>query len=149
MAHLVRSCSTRLLTAWGLATDDPIVVLAELVANAAEHGGDDMAVRLHHCSDTLEIEVVDTGTTLPLPHLPDIPGDGAWGDLEGLRGRGLLMVAALSEHVLLRRETDGTTRATARVRATLLPDAAPCPAAPCPPPATDPAQPQMLRLSHA
>ncbi|MFD7984236.1 ATP-binding protein [Kitasatospora indigofera] len=110
MAHLVRTWTTRLLSTWSLPTDDPITVVAELVANAAEHGGADMNVRLHHCSDTLQIEVVDTGSATALP---EVVGHAVWGEAEGLRGRGLPMVTVLSEHVLLRREPDGSTRALA------------------------------------
>ncbi|WP_405009688.1 ATP-binding protein [Kitasatospora sp. NBC_01539] len=112
-ARLARSRCTRLLAVWGVPADDAIVVLAELVANAAEHGGSEMVVRLHRCGDRLEIEVVDSGASRSLP---DVPGAGAVGDLEGLRGRGLPMVSALSERFLLRREADGSTRALALVR---------------------------------
>ncbi|GJF31455.1 hypothetical protein KNE206_41550 [Kitasatospora sp. NE20-6] len=112
-ARLVRSRCTRLLGVWGVPAGDAIVVLAELVANAAEHGGDGMAVRLHHCGGCLEVEVVDSGSSRPLP---DVPGAGVEGDPEGLRGRGLPMVSALSERLVLRREADGSTRALALVR---------------------------------
>ncbi|WP_051900993.1 ATP-binding protein [Streptomyces aureus] len=111
-ARLVRSCAARLLAGWGVPAGDAIVVLAELLANAAEHGGRDMAVRLHCCGRLLEVEVVDTGCSRPLP---DVRGAGVWGDLEGVRGRGLPMVSALSERFLLHRRADGSTRAFASV----------------------------------
>lgn len=119
-AHRVRACCARLLAAWGVPAGDALVVLAELLANAAEHGGEEMAVRLCHRADRLEVEVVDTGSSgRPLPAVPGPAARGgveAWGDVEGLRGRGLPMVSVLSESFVLRRGSDGSTRALALVR---------------------------------
>ncbi|MFD9124153.1 ATP-binding protein [Kitasatospora sp. NPDC059571] len=124
MAHLVRGWATALLTAWHLPADDTCSVLAELAANAAEHGGPTMTIRLRHHGDALDVDVTDTGT------LPDrvcrraLPGAVADGPAEvlrevpvgALRGRGLHMVAALAEHLRLERQPDGTTRALAVLR---------------------------------
>lgn len=109
-ARLVRRWATDLLAVWELPVDDAATVIAELAANAAEHGGAVMTVGLHHCPDSLAIEVADSGTGKPLPLLPF--GNDRTGIYE-VRGRGLLMVAALADYVHLCRSTDGSTRALA------------------------------------
>ncbi|WP_073949334.1 ATP-binding protein [Streptomyces kebangsaanensis] len=65
------------------------LVISELVTNAVQYadtGSVSLAVRLDE--DVLRIEVCDTSPVLPQPGLPDADGEG---------GRGLFLVAALSD----------------------------------------------------
>lgn len=67
-------------------------VIAELSANAAEHGripGRDFHLLLYVVADTLRIEVTDTrDDRLPAPQLPSPASES---------GRGLLLVDALAD----------------------------------------------------
>ncbi|WSI35767.1 ATP-binding protein [Streptomyces sp. NBC_01341] len=85
------------LVRWGLPTDPAAHIVAELAANAVEHGrvpGRDFLLRLAvHDGAHLRIEVTDTRGEQrpPLPGAVDVPVD----DAES--GRGLLIVEALAD----------------------------------------------------
>ncbi|MGW2276756.1 ATP-binding protein [Streptomyces sp. NPDC001770] len=90
-ARLARLRATEQLRSWGLPTDTPALVVAELAANAVVHGyveGRDFRLGLILSGDTLRIEVVDTRRD----RLPRVRVSGP--DSES--GRGLALVEALS-----------------------------------------------------
>jgi len=67
--------------------DDALLVVSELAANAIAHAGSDYRVRLTTSSGSLRIEVRDGGFGTPEPQPKSLTNE---------RGRGLLMVAAIS-----------------------------------------------------
>ncbi|MFE7896446.1 ATP-binding protein [Streptomyces sp. NPDC057424] len=91
-ARLARLLAVEQLRSWGLLLDPARQVIAELSANAAQHGripGRDFHLLLYVVTDTLRIEVTDTrDDRLPSPQLP-------FPDSES--GRGLLLVDALAD----------------------------------------------------
>ncbi|MEU9848655.1 ATP-binding protein [Streptomyces sp. NPDC047985] len=98
-ARLARHLAGERLDAWGIpygsdAHDTLTLIVAELSANAVSHGhvpGRDFRLRLSAEGATLRVEVTDTrGERLPALAEPsdDLDGDG---------GRGLLLVAALTD----------------------------------------------------
>jgi anti-sigma regulatory factor (Ser/Thr protein kinase) len=91
-ARLARLLATEQLRSWGLPLDPARQVIAELSANAAEHGripGRDFRLLLYVVADTLRIEVTDTrDDRLPTPRLPTPESES---------GRGLLIVDALAD----------------------------------------------------
>lgn len=91
-ARLARLLATEQLRSWGLPLDPARQVIAELSANAAEHGripGRDFRLLLYVVAGTLRIEVTDTrGDRLPTPQLPSHDPES---------GRGLLIVDALAD----------------------------------------------------
>ncbi|MFG2138866.1 ATP-binding protein [Streptomyces sp. NPDC048650] len=90
-ARLARLLATEQLRAWGLPFEDPVLVVAELAANAASHGrvaGRDFRLVLSCDGDRLRIEVTDPrGDRLPVQH-------GVGG---GESGRGLVIVGAFAD----------------------------------------------------
>ncbi|MFF5520722.1 ATP-binding protein [Streptomyces coeruleorubidus] len=92
-ARLARLLATEQLRSWGLPLDPARQVIAELSANAAQHGripGRDFRLLLYVVADTLRIEVTDTrDDQLPAP--PRLPAP------ESESGRGLLLVDALAD----------------------------------------------------
>ncbi|MFW6774518.1 ATP-binding protein [Nocardioides sp. CPCC 205120] len=89
--------------------NDAIIVAGELVTNAVEHGrardAGTIEVAWLLAADSLQLRVVDAGEG------PDIPGGTVSAD--GLRGRGLAMVAAICAELALDRS--GCTTFTARI----------------------------------
>ena len=67
--------------------DDALLVVSELAANAITHAGSDYQVRLSSTARSLRIEVRDGGVGTPEPQPKSLTSE---------RGRGLLMVAAIS-----------------------------------------------------
>jgi CheY-like chemotaxis protein/anti-sigma regulatory factor (Ser/Thr protein kinase) len=77
------------LSQWGLVgiVDDALLVVSELAANAITHAGSDYQVRLTSTARSIRIEVRDGGEGTPEPQPKSLTSE---------RGRGLLMVAAIS-----------------------------------------------------
>ncbi|MGZ4427439.1 MAG: ATP-binding protein [Nocardioidaceae bacterium] len=65
------------------------LLITELVANALEHGGGEVGLRIQASADLLRVEVSDANPAPP--HVADPPPS-----LADERGRGLLVVAALA-----------------------------------------------------
>ncbi|CAL9480149.1 hypothetical protein SUDANB96_03040 [Streptomyces sp. enrichment culture] len=91
-ARLARLLAVEQLRAWDLPSDHAAQIVAELAANAVTHGrvtGRDFQLTLYVVGRTLRIEVTDTrGDCLPRPQSPAVEAES---------GRGLLLVAALSD----------------------------------------------------
>ncbi len=91
-ARLARLLAVDTLRSWGLPHERASHVVAELTANAASHGrlpGRSFRLTLYVIRTTLRIEVTDTrGDRLPAPQIPETESES---------GRGLLLVAALSD----------------------------------------------------
>ncbi|MEU3470621.1 ATP-binding protein [Streptomyces sp. NPDC006687] len=88
------------IASWGLPTDGPGLIVAELAANAVTHGrvpGRDLRVLLTLTGEALRIEVVDTRRDR-VPRVRDADPDA-----EG--GRGLLVVAELADRWGVRQGT--------------------------------------------
>ncbi|MFI9788518.1 ATP-binding protein [Kitasatospora sp. NPDC051984] len=103
-----RSALRSTATGWGIthaALDDLLTVASELIANAATHNGPGriaVTLRLAPPGDRLRIEVADGGSGLPRPQ-------ARFGDDEEVTGRGLLMVAALTDEWGTRQAATGKT----------------------------------------
>ncbi|MEU3721702.1 ATP-binding protein [Streptomyces sp. NPDC031705] len=91
-ARQARQLAVEKLRAWGLPTDGPALIVAELAANAVTHGrvpGRDFQVVLSLRGGALRIEVVDTRRDrIPVPQEADADAEG---------GRGLAVVEALAD----------------------------------------------------
>ncbi|MFI9103255.1 ATP-binding protein [Streptomyces fildesensis] len=102
MVRTVRHFASALLITWGVAAADresAILIVGELSANAAQHGGAEMTVSLSLHGLTLCIEVSDSGK-VPAPRISPCT---ARRDQEC--GRGLAIVDHLADWV----ETDAST----------------------------------------
>ncbi|MEU3313341.1 ATP-binding protein [Streptomyces sp. NPDC006662] len=91
-ARRARRIAVDRIASWGLPTDGPGLIVAELAANAVTHGrvpGRDLRVLLTLTGEALRIEVVDTRRDR-VPRARDADPDA-----EG--GRGLLVVAELAD----------------------------------------------------
>ncbi|PZT68813.1 ATP-binding protein [Streptomyces sp. SW4] len=90
-ARLARLLATEQLRSWDLPLDPARQLVAELAANAADHGrvpGRDFRLTLYVVGDALRIEVTDTrGDRLPQVRTADADAES---------GRGLLLVEALA-----------------------------------------------------
>ncbi|MER6780749.1 MULTISPECIES: ATP-binding protein [unclassified Streptomyces] len=96
MVREVRHFTSSLLGFWGVAACDresAVLIVGELGANAAQHGGAELAVRLSLEDVTLCIEVRDRGP------LPCARPSGSTARPAGERGRGLTIVDHLAERV--------------------------------------------------
>lgn len=80
---------------------DALVVVSELVTNAVVHAGTDSDLEVRLSEGALEIRVTDTSTRPPVRHVAD--GD------PGTRGRGLVLLDALSSRWGIERLTGGKT----------------------------------------
>ncbi|MET9324941.1 ATP-binding protein [Streptomyces sp. NPDC003038] len=91
-ARQARQLAVEKIAAWGLSTEGPALIVAELAANAVTHGrvpGRGFRLVLTLVDGVLRIEVVDTrGDRVPGVRDPD-------GDAEG--GRGLVLVDAIAD----------------------------------------------------
>jgi anti-sigma regulatory factor (Ser/Thr protein kinase) len=76
----------------GLTDDDAAAVLellsSEIITNAVRHGDGEIVVSVVRNGTTLRVAVTDAGTGSPTPGTPDD---------DAVTGRGMLLVAALSE----------------------------------------------------
>ncbi|WP_354380545.1 ATP-binding protein [Streptomyces sp. PvR034] len=91
-ARRARLLAVERIASWGLATEGPDLVVAELAANAVTHGrvpGRRFRLLLTLYGGVLRIEVVDTRGDR-VPGLRD-PGE------DGEAGRGLVLVAAIAD----------------------------------------------------
>lgn len=91
---LLRGRASALLAAWALADeecDDAVLVVSELLTNAATHGRSHMDLTLTLYGHTLEILVTDQGPQVVHPALDVEDPDE--------HGRGLAIVAALAQDV--------------------------------------------------
>ncbi|WP_406002159.1 ATP-binding protein [Streptomyces sp. NBC_00829] len=89
--HTARRFADQGATTWGLdqdCRDTLVLIVGELAANAAQHGGAAMSVKVWIAGPELCVEVTDTG---PLPKVPDIR------DPDGECGRGLGIVDRLTD----------------------------------------------------
>lgn len=77
-------------SAWGLAADvidDAALVVTELVSNAVDHATGPVGLTVTRTASGMRIEVSDRSSTLPQPRPVQV---------DSARGRGLIIVAALS-----------------------------------------------------
>jgi anti-sigma regulatory factor (Ser/Thr protein kinase) len=98
----VRRFTAALLVHWRLAADErdsAVLIVAELAANAAQHGRSDMILRLTLAQDLLHIEVSDSGD-------PGRPGTPRTGDPDE-HGRGVGIVQALATRIDIRQSAHG------------------------------------------
>lgn len=82
--------------------DDIVLVTSELVTNAIENGtGGDVDIAVAFSDGRIELTVASVSTGLPSPtdELPPV---------DALRGRGLFIVAAISDDVAFERDGDVT-----------------------------------------
>jgi anti-sigma regulatory factor (Ser/Thr protein kinase) len=88
-AGAARSFVRRTLTAWGADEfeEKVVLVVSELVTNAAVHAGTELQVSLRLAGETLRLEVRDGSPQMPRQRPLD---------LDATTGRGLRLVAALS-----------------------------------------------------
>lgn len=92
-ARAARRCAASVLVSWGLpveARETAELIIAELTANAALHGGCEMTMRLTLIEVELEIDVSDRGVS-DAEAIPESCGDE--------HGRGLTIVSALADWV--------------------------------------------------
>lgn len=76
--------------AWGLSVDvadDAALVVTELVSNAVDHASGPVGLTVTRTASGMRIEVTDRSSALPQPRPVQ---------LDSARGRGLIIVAALS-----------------------------------------------------
>ncbi|WP_326588621.1 ATP-binding protein [Streptomyces sp. NBC_01294] len=91
-ARQARQLAVEKIAEWGLPTEGPALIVAELAANAVSHGrvpGRDFRIVLTLADGVLRIEVADTRGDR-IPRIRDAEG-GAEG------GRGLVLVDALAD----------------------------------------------------
>jgi anti-sigma regulatory factor (Ser/Thr protein kinase) len=77
-----RDFTRDVLTGWEVgepAGSDAVLVVCELVANAAQHAGGARALRLHHSGTALRIEVSDPDPAAPAPRPPGVGRPGGYG----------------------------------------------------------------------
>ncbi len=125
-ARLARRLTERQLADWEQPSEAAQQIVAELVANAIQHGrvpGRDFRLTLATADGVLRIEVTDAwAERLPVPQARTAPPDG---EREG--GRGLLIVEALADSWGVDISPEPPVRKT--VWATLEPVAPPSPLA--------------------
>ena len=96
-ASRARSFIRDTLSNWGTslsqsATDDAVLLVSELVANAVQHAGTDLEIGLRLGDGMLEIGVTDRHPTRALPEEPQAPPEERYSE----RGRGLTLPGALA-----------------------------------------------------
>ncbi|WP_413803818.1 ATP-binding protein [Streptomyces iranensis] len=96
------------LDLWGVSDDDlhsAVLVVSELVGNAAVHGRAEMCVSLRLDARQLRLEVIDWGA----PPVPPSFATGRSDECEDERGRGLSIVEHLTEWIECRETADSHT----------------------------------------
>lgn len=97
-----RHCVTAVLARWRLSSSDresAELIVAELAANAAQHGGEDMTLQLSLHAGALRISVTDSGTRArPLPARHTDPDE---------HGRGLSILELLAHEVRVHQSPRG------------------------------------------
>ncbi|MFD9356902.1 ATP-binding protein [Streptomyces sp. NPDC060031] len=91
-ARQARRLAVEKLDSWGLPSEGPALIVAELAANAVTHGrvpGRDFRMGLALADGVLRIEVVDVRGD----RVPGVRDAGAWAEA----GRGLVLVDALAD----------------------------------------------------
>ncbi|WP_433262307.1 ATP-binding protein [Actinosynnema sp. CS-041913] len=76
---------------WGMSPDvaeDAALVVTELVSNAVDHASGPLELTVSRTPQGIRIEVADQSPTMPQPRPVEV---------ESARGRGLIIVAALSQ----------------------------------------------------
>ncbi|MFE0440742.1 ATP-binding protein [Streptomyces nigra] len=106
VGHL-RKRASMIFSAWMLTTDETQaaeLVISELLTNAVEHGHDEMTLAVARTGSALEITVADHGRA----------GHRSRSDDPEEHGRGLAIVAAIAQDLIIDRATEGW-RALARM----------------------------------
>ncbi|MFC9219225.1 ATP-binding protein [Streptomyces hygroscopicus] len=104
----VRRCVGVQLGLWGVADDDlhsAVLVVSELVGNAAVHGRAGMCVSLRLDARRLSLEVIDWGA----PPASPSSATGRSDECEDEHGRGLSIVEHLAEWIECRETADSHT----------------------------------------
>ncbi|MEU0843919.1 ATP-binding protein [Streptomyces sp. NPDC005962] len=96
----MRRITTARLRHWGLATlvDSATLIVSELVTNAIQHGRGRVELKVMCCGNTVRIEVTDGSPAPALMRTASVADEN---------GRGLRLVAALSEDWGVSRSRDG------------------------------------------
>jgi anti-sigma regulatory factor (Ser/Thr protein kinase) len=109
-ARRARHIVSRILTESGIDEErsfDLQVAVGEAVNNAIEHAGalgsDEFSLRARRRANSITVEISDQGMWLPKLEPP--PGENLLAD----RGRGLMLMYALTDDVQVERTEDGTT----------------------------------------
>ncbi|WP_367127505.1 ATP-binding protein [Saccharothrix sp. HUAS TT1] len=101
MASVRRWAARTLPEVTGETLDDLLLVVNEMVGNAYDHGDRPKRLRLRRTpAGRVRVEVQDSSTSLPVPGRSRIADS---------RGRGVLLIAALSESWGTVRDPDGKT----------------------------------------
>lgn len=86
------------LARWGVDSDDVILVVGELVSNAFRHAATRFRLSIQHSDDVVGLWVSDAGPGVPLAKAPDV---------EGVGGRGLMIVETLARAWGFHADTEG------------------------------------------
>jgi anti-sigma regulatory factor (Ser/Thr protein kinase) len=84
-----RSFASRILSQWGVISDEVVLVTSELATNAVLHGKATFTVSLHKREDCIRVEVADVG--------PGEPSMIRGASVMAASGRGLAIVAQVAE----------------------------------------------------
>ncbi|MET9464706.1 ATP-binding protein [Streptomyces sp. NPDC006544] len=104
-AFLARATRVR-APAQSASTDNVLLVVAELVANAIRHTNGPCALRLELLGDSIDVCVADHSPRPPEPRTPRTDGTGGWG---------WFLLDRLASHVRVRPGPDGGKIVCARL----------------------------------
>lgn len=82
-----RHFTSEALAAWGLVSDDTVLVVSEIASNALCHAGGGFVLTLRLWDEAVVVEVIDSSNVMPQSGAP--AGSGR-------RGRGLLIVEGVA-----------------------------------------------------